>query len=148
MYSSKDIKVSSAGDLLVDDTGDLTLGSPQDSFTQMLDMRIKTSALEMSLSPYFGCNIRKFLGKPNTSDTGKRIEQAIVFGLTNDGFISNENLTVDVVPVSLEKVAALIKVNEIIVNDDFVLEKRLPYLAVYTIGLTSFTVQRVTGTTE
>lgn len=148
MYDRKDIKVGSTGDLLVDDTGDLTLGTPQETFTQMLDMRIKTSALEMSMSPYFGCNLRKYVGKPNTKEIGDKIEQSIRYGLTNDGFIQPEDLVVDVVPVSLEKVAALVRVNQVIVNDDFVLDKRLPSLSVYSIGLTSFTIQRVTGTEE
>ncbi len=148
MYDRRDIKVTTTGDLVVDDTGDLTLSSPQQSFTQMLDMRVKTSALEMSMSPYFGCNLRKYLGKPNSKAVGDKIEQSIRYGLTNDGFIAPEDLTVDVVPVSLEKMAALIRVNQTIINDDFVIEKRLPSLSVYSIGLTSFTIQRVTGIEE
>jgi len=102
-FSGIDIETDNDGDLQVGDNGDLKLATPARSLTQAITMRLKTDHRDY-IDPFIGANLGDELGQPNNSFTAKSISEKCYLSLTN-GLLPPGAVTIDVVPIALEKVA-------------------------------------------
>jgi hypothetical protein len=144
-YKLRDIRTDSNGDLTVDATGDLQLSTPKESVEQMMEFRLRTNAHEFPIHPFIGADLIQFVGKPNTQRTGDKISMRVLEALTTNGFLPAGAVAVDVIPVGVDKVMAIVQARIHIVDEDEDLDNNFSNLFAFTIGLDTYTIQRVTG---
>ena len=86
------------------------------AFIQQVEDRVKSSARDWKLELSKGANIEDFHGEINNEDTWKKIEAAIAFSLTKDGFLDQQEFLVTAAPLSNTEVAARIDFNTALTN--------------------------------
>lgn len=94
------------GDFIVSHSGDLA-DTSQDALEAVLQdvyTRVKSDRGDWSESPLIGASLSDFAGEPNTQRTGTSIQQRVINTLLSYGTISGSDITVDVFPISKEKV--------------------------------------------
>jgi len=124
-FSAVDLEVDSDGDLVVDTNGDLKLATPAKSLSAAIFFRLKTDHRDY-LDPFLGANLGEELGQPNNSFTAKSISEKCHLSLTN-GLLPPGSVTIDVVPIALDKVAIFTIVKDTIRGLDSPLVTVLSY---------------------
>jgi hypothetical protein len=108
-------------DLYWDDSGDFTLDSETNdledtknhqyrTLIQKIDTQIMSNAGEWRLQPQVGAGLSRFLGRPNTRDTGNSIKRQLMAALTANGLLSPQEVTVDVLPMDDRQIAIVVLV--------------------------------------
>jgi len=112
-----DFEWSLDGDFVVRN-GDLadTVNSLGQGFIQEIEDRVKSSLDYWKLLPEKGANLDDFEGQVNNEKTWKRVEAAIDFSLTKDGFLEQSDFTVTAAPVSNIEIAVRIDFNTALTN--------------------------------
>ena len=108
-----DLYFTSAGDYVLDSgSGDFkdTLRVKLRSLIQRITTRIQSTKGDWRLQLDVGANLMEFAGQRNTAEVGERIRRAVMAGLTSDGFLSGNELNVQVFPVSKTAVAIVVRV--------------------------------------
>lgn len=107
-------------DLLWDDTngdyafsqhGDIasTESDPLQAIAQEIYTRIKSDKGDWLEAPLIGATLSDFVGEPNTRETGNQIQKRIFSALQTYGTIDMGDISVDVIPVSREQIAIVLK---------------------------------------
>lgn len=110
-YVTNDIFFSDDGDFVLSAQKDLeaTGSDPYRSLLQSIRSRLNFRRGEWpGRARDIGANLTDFNGKPNTEEIGEDIKLRVINELTKGGFISVNDLFVDVIPVA--KTAILIKI--------------------------------------
>jgi len=112
-----DFEWSLDGDFVVRN-GDLadTANSTGRGFIQEVEDRVKSSFGEWKLLSEKGANLEDFEGQVNNEATWKRVEAAIDFSLTKDGFLEQADFTSTAAPVSNIEIAVRIDFNAALTN--------------------------------
>lgn len=79
-----DLKVTDGGDLVVDESGDLSLVSGDEYVIQAILFRLKTVRGDFVLFPPFGTDLEAFIGLPNDEITRARIQMEVEHSLSRD----------------------------------------------------------------
>lgn len=85
-------------------------------FIQEIEDRVKSSTKDWKLLPNKGADIEDFHGETNNESTWKRIESAISFSLTKDGFLEEQDFKTTAAPMSNTEVAIRIDFNTSLTN--------------------------------
>lgn len=110
MYESiTDIRLSLDGDLVMDG-GDLSLTSGFDWYTREVNKRLRSGA-DWVHHPSLGANIHRFVGQPNTRQTGTALRDAVSRSLSIDAIHAPAQLDVQVVPTSLHDLHLVVAVS-------------------------------------
>lgn len=80
-------------------------------FIQEVEDRAKSAFEDWKLLPNKGANIEDFHGEINNQDTWSRMEAAVSFSLTRDGFLDQQDFLVTAAPVSNTEAAIRIDFN-------------------------------------
>jgi|SRR3990167_3402275 len=110
-YINTDIYYSDDGDFILSAQKDLesTATDPYRSLLQSIRARLNHRRGEWpGRGRDIGANLSDFHGKPNTEEIGDDVKLRVINELTKSGFISINDLFVDVIPVS--KTSILIKI--------------------------------------
>lgn len=101
-YNSTDFYFSADGDFLLSENKDVmdTSTNSQRSFTQEIYSRLNFRKGEWPGAPTVGIDLSDFIGKPNTAEQADKIKFRVIMALTMGGFISTNDLLVDVIPLS------------------------------------------------
>jgi hypothetical protein len=113
-------KLYDGTDLFWDGTnGDLLIGSDGDILSTEFDAlqaiaqdvydRIKCDKGDWPEAPLTGASLSDFIGEPNRRETGTNISKRVLSSMQTYGTIDLADLTVDVVPISKERVAIILK---------------------------------------
>lgn len=101
-YIENDFWFSHDGDFLLSHDKDIldTSDSPYRSLFQGIDSRLNFNKGEWpGKNNNIGANIVDFIGKPNTEETGDEIKLRIINSLTQDNFLSEKDLSVEMIPL-------------------------------------------------
>lgn len=120
-YIENDFYFTHDGDFIISHDKDLldTSESPYRSLFQGIDARLNFNRGEWpGRNNSIGANIIDFIGKPNTEETGDEIKLRIISSLTSNGFISQKDLSVEMIPIDKNVILAkiLIRVGNSIVS--------------------------------
>lgn len=142
--NARDIEWDDDGDLVVDDTGDLKLASPERTVIQDIEFRLKTQYWDYAPDPQIGANLSKFVGRLNTRATGDAIKEAAYYSLVKDGRFRRDQIAVDVMPLSKAVVAILVFLSDYI---EGTAERRrgASFQLTFTFNLEDGTITRITG---
>jgi len=91
-YDNIDLKFSNDGDFLIGDTGDL-FGTEDDlieSLKQEISSQLKSDLGDWQSHPSLGTNLRYYVGKPNTRENAKEIEDMVKRALTRSGLVTRQ----------------------------------------------------------
>jgi hypothetical protein len=117
-YDSIDLDFTWDGDFLADQQGDLK-DTSEDlllSFKNEVFTIVKSDLQDWREDPSVGADLGDFIGEPNTSDTGKAIEQRIRNALT---IIATPNdLDVRVIPVGIHRVLIVLNIQVLATEDN------------------------------
>lgn len=104
-----DLEWSADGDWVIRN-GDLadTKESKGRAFIQEVEDRAKSSTNDWKLLPKRGASIDEFHGDNNNERIWKKIESAISFSLTRDGFLDRQDFIVTAAPLSNTEVVVRI----------------------------------------
>ena len=111
IYNDVDIAVSPNGDLVISSTGDLQMALPSGVLKQDIAFRVRTDPTDFIPHPELGAGLDDLIGEPNSRANAKIGESKIINSLTYDTRISNSDLYVRGVPISLDAVVYYIFVN-------------------------------------
>lgn len=78
--------------------GDFKETSGRRAILQDILMRVKTAVMDYKPNLDLGAGLDEYIGKPNSANTGRAIEDRIKYSLTRDGRYDPGALKVDVVP--------------------------------------------------
>jgi hypothetical protein len=108
--SSIDLHWTSDGDLRLGDNGDVRRVTLDEArlTKQFMLKRLQSRKGDWFNAEELGADLNRFIGLPNTRETGQLIQSAVVQSLTEDGTVSASNLSVDVYPVTKERIAIAI----------------------------------------
>lgn len=115
-YTNTDLYFSDDGDFILSTNKDLysTIGDPNRSLIQGIRSRLNFRGGEWpGRGDTLGANITDFIGKNNTAEIGEQIKLRVISELTSGGFISANDLLVDIVPISKTQLLVLLKVRTI-----------------------------------
>jgi phage baseplate assembly protein W len=107
----KDLYLNEDGDLEVGFNGDLKVVYDDDVMVESIIFRLKTFAGDYELAPQCGASLEDFIGAPNTKELGKQIESRVMSALTHDGFLSLDQFTVRVSPLTPTSLLILVTVD-------------------------------------
>ena len=112
VYPTTDLAFSKNGDLVLEG-GDLkdTSWDLWESLRQEIRTRICGVYGDWKLYPSLVADLIELLGSPNTRETGKKIETKSSYSLISDGFLTINDFSLRVVPISLESVAVIVTVS-------------------------------------
>jgi len=111
-YDKVDIKVSPSGDLSLDSNKDFLLTTASGVLKQDITFRLRTNYREFIPHPEISANLDEIIGEPNNRYTAKIGEGKIINSLTQDGMVAKGDLYVKAVPLSLDKIAYYIFVQD------------------------------------
>ena len=95
-----DWKTDDDGDIVLE-KGDIAIATEPESVKQDILFRLKTGQFDYAPEPEVAAGLDRFIGLPNTSETGSLVRQAVVRALTRNGSILENSLVVEVIPLSL-----------------------------------------------
>lgn len=106
-YGGVDLLLTSDGDLLVGEEGDLLLTWGTGYVVQSIYNRLKSVSANWFYDQV-GADLEDFLGQPNSPETGAAVEERIVNTLTQDDLLDPEDLLVKVVPAGETQLACFV----------------------------------------
>ena len=143
-YPYLEIEVDSDGNLGYYN-GDIAVLDSYTSLAKIIEWRLKTTKLEWGrYNPSIVADLQRFVGRPNTRETGEQIRLAIQEALTIDALITPNNLSVRVSPTSPTGLIVLIDVTNVYTPDGQPPTMRF----VYTFDMTSGSITRLNGSIE
>lgn len=145
----RDLEFDDDGDILVDDTGDVKLATPERTVIQDVEFRVRTDHLDFAPNQALGANLIAIRGQPNTRNTGDMAKEQIYYSLVKDGRFPKSGLFVDVVPVGKETIAAFVFVQDYIEGMSQKLNAYDSSLIVgFNVSLDIGLISRITGPKE
>jgi hypothetical protein len=113
--------VDNDGDLIIDSRGRVAVSDNTGSTKQVILFRLKTAADDFKPSPNLGADIEGSIGIKNNRGSRDALRVKIESSLTFDGFLSDDDFSVKIIPVSPTKLVCVILVNSrgVIVVDEF-----------------------------
>jgi phage baseplate assembly protein W len=111
IYNEVDISVSPSGDLRLGSNKDFILVSASGVLKQDVAFRLRTNPGEFIPHPELGAGLDDLIGEPNDRRTAKIGESKIIHSLVYDTRITNIDLMVRAVPISLESVVFYVFIN-------------------------------------
>jgi hypothetical protein len=115
IYDNTDLTFSWNGDLALGQDGDLgdTSWDYLESLRQDIHMVTASSLQDWEVYPGLGATLADFVGEPNIKATANAIHDRLKMAITTLGVVAEEDLLIKVIPVHINKVLILIKVNAI-----------------------------------
>lgn len=113
-----DIDLSWDGDLLIDQTSDLqsTSYDALQSIRNQITLRVKSDLRDWREDSNLGADLGDFIGEPNNSTTGKRIQERVQASVSD--ILSAGDVAVRVIPVGVSKVLINIRVQVLATPDN------------------------------
>jgi hypothetical protein len=112
-YDSIDFSWSVRGDFLKDSTGDLA-STDEDAIeseeAEILNLLMSLSG-DYELHYTFAGDLKEFIGKPNTRETGKEISDKIRTSLVLANIVAANDIKVRVVPIRFDAIMIIIQIN-------------------------------------
>ena len=94
----QDLMITQDGDLVLGN-GDLTMLSGIQAYVQMASCRLQSITVDWFYD-HIGADLESILGQPNTLEVAQKGESLIISALTQDGFLSQEQIYIDMTPTS------------------------------------------------
>ena len=111
-YDAIDLLWDENGDYIVGEDGDIA--STEDdllvAFLQQVRTLLIAEVADWESDPMFSTGLKDFVGEPNTSETGRDIEDRIISSLIYNEIANADDLYVRVVPVKPDAVLAVVSV--------------------------------------
>lgn len=101
-YDKIDLALSSDGDFVVDESGDLALSKGFDCTRDDIALAVKTQKNDSDVYPEFGADLEELIGYPNSREIGEEGAARIVDVLVSNGLVNSEDLTVIPLPAGDE----------------------------------------------
>lgn len=101
-YDESDLMFSIDGDLVISDTGDLSLVNKNEYIEQSARHRVRTSDPDW-FDPNMqdiGANLEDLIGMPNNPETARLAIERVTDSLTGGGLIDKQDIYIRPVPVS------------------------------------------------
>lgn len=113
IYDDIDLYFSSAGDLALDNSGDIasTEGDMLLSFRQEVLNRVRSEAQDWTLYPWLGAGLSELIGEPNSRETAEIGKEKIMNSLTIGAFVVAEDVNIKYVPVTHDSMMYTIKID-------------------------------------
>lgn len=114
-YDSVDAAFSWNGDILLGDQGDIkdTMYDTLQSIVDQVSIICASSYGDWAIYPSRGAGIDDFVGEPNNRTTADRLHDRIRISLTSTGLITEEDLNINVIPISIHKLLIIIYIDAI-----------------------------------
>lgn len=145
--NARDIEWDDDGDLVIDDSGDLKLATPERTVIQDIEFRLKTQHWDYAPDPQIGANLKKFVGRTNTRATGEAIKEAAYYSLIKDGRFRKDQISVDVLPLSKSILAIIVFLNDYIEGTED-RRRRVSFQLTFVFNLEDGTITRITGVSQ
>ena len=107
-YDGIDLLWTNTGDLVIGQSGDLgdtafdlLLAAAQDVYS-----RCKSDSGDFKEAPLVGATISDFAGEPNNQANGEALRLRLITSLQTYGVFSGRDISVDVFPVAIDRIAA------------------------------------------
>jgi hypothetical protein len=110
IYILQDIETTDDGDLVIDTFGDLKVASPMRTIAQCVNNLLLTDKGDLKTEPSFGANIGSYIGSINNKTTQNLMQMDILQSAEDQGAVIPKDLTVDVIPVDVDKVGVIAEV--------------------------------------
>ena len=113
IYDSTDALFSWDGDYAIGEDGDLADTSDDllQSLVQEIQTIVKSEIGDWLSDPSVGSNLSDFVGGPNTQQAANNIHDRLVVKLTENGVVSQDDLSVQIVPVGIYQLMIMITVS-------------------------------------
>jgi len=82
-----DIKITADGELEVGTNGDFAVVSNDEAIAQRIMFLLKTTKGDCLVTPSVGCDLERFIGSPNTSETHSLIESRVTFEIQQNNIL-------------------------------------------------------------
>lgn len=114
-YDAADAAWSWNGDFLLGDQGDLqdTMYDTLQSVIDQVNIVCASSYGDWFVYPGRGASIDDFVGEPNNKQTANRLHDRIRVSLTSMGLVDENDLNINIVPVSIHKLLIIIQIDAI-----------------------------------
>lgn len=101
------------GDYMISHQGDIasTEFDPLQAIAQEIYTRVKSDKGDWPEAPLIGASLSDFVGEPNSREIGSQINKRIASSMQTYGAIDLADLFIDVIPVSKEQVAVILKLS-------------------------------------
>jgi len=98
---AKDIEMTDDGDIVIDNTGDLSLATVPRTLLQDVQFRVAGEFFDFEPEPYLPANLSQFVGRGCTQQTADSMKEAVYYSLIRDGRFERSAIAVDVVPYDI-----------------------------------------------
>lgn len=114
-YDSTDAAWSWNGDFLLGDQGDIkdTMYDTLQSIVDQVSIICSSSFGDWALYPSRGAGIDDFIGESNTRITADSLHDRIRISLVSMGLVSEDDLRINVIPISIHKMMIVIYIDAI-----------------------------------
>lgn len=109
LYTDRDIETDISGDIVLNDKGDISLGSPLDTYKAAANFLLRTDYGDYVPDSSVGCNLGSFIGKTVTTNTIQKIEHSITKTL-KERLFNQSDVEATVVPFDINEVLCLIDI--------------------------------------
>jgi len=117
LFTKLDFDMDNKGNLVYN-KGDIGVASTKRTLARTIEWRLKTTRHEWAnYNPLIAGDIDKYFGRLNSKENAEFMQLDISRSICADGFIEQQNLLVEIVPVEADKINIYITINNIIAED-------------------------------
>lgn len=109
LYTSRDIETDINGDIVLDPKGDVSLGSPLDTYKAAANFLLRTDYGDYAPDSSVGCNLGSFIGKTLNNNSIQKIEYNITKTL-KERLFNQSDVECTVVPFDISEVLCLVDI--------------------------------------
>lgn len=103
-----DIHMTTEGEPEIAGNGDFKIVQSTDAYLESIFFRLQTVAGDFLLEPECGASLEQAIGEPNSPETATLVESLITRALTHDGFLSQSQLKIQVIPLDYNLLGAFV----------------------------------------
>lgn len=142
MFEQLDVSSFSNGELVVEG-GDLKTSTATESLLNCINFCLLTSLGDYKPKLDFGASPERFVGKPNNITTRNFIKMHLDYHIRNQGILTPIDYALEVIPVSNEEIAVIMKINLSVVEFDPRVAPKETIIA-YKYDFSNGTLEKVT----
>lgn len=109
-YNRTDLRLTPDGDLVLTDTGDLALVDQMEYQRQQVINRLKSIQVDW-IYDHIGADLEDLLGMENRPETAELFKAKVKEALTMDGFLTEADIYMEVVPTNRQTLVLFLFVN-------------------------------------
>jgi hypothetical protein len=130
-YLQQDLLLTTDGDLVISNTGDLAIASIDQTTKQNVLLNVFTALGDFGAYSDMGSRLESFVGEPNTRQNAGLMESEILRAITSPGLYSPADITIKTVPISKDSLLFFLT----LLNDASILNQTITFHFDYTSGI-------------